>query len=220
MLGSQYNEFKADIAAHGIRMPILVNKKKDTIIDGRNRIMAAHDLKLPDSKIPVEVFDGTEDEVVTQIIARNIMRRHLTDDQRAAMVAKLRGPQLTKQAEARQRAGNAVLKSTQGRSWQQVATEAKVSQHKARAALETAKHAPKDLDEVIEGKTKLAAAKKKAQAKSGKKPKAKPQKTLREQVEAKFLRLMESFSPSDYREVRKILRDLLTEAEKYPFQPK
>jgi hypothetical protein len=46
--------------------------------------------------------------------------------------------------------------------------------------------------------------------------KAKPrqQKPLRERVEAKFLRFMESFAVTDYREVRAILRELLAKAEK------
>jgi ParB/Sulfiredoxin domain len=162
----EFNELKADIAANGIRMPILVNKEKDMIIDGRNRMMAAHDLKLPDSEIPLEVFSGTEEEAVTQIVLRNIRRRHLTDDQRVAIVAKLRGRRLIDEAEVRERAGIAA-KSIKGRSWQEVATEAQVSQHKARAALTTATHAPTDLDRVIAGKEKLRTAYAQAKAKRG-----------------------------------------------------
>jgi ParB/Sulfiredoxin domain len=210
MPASEFNELKADIAANGIRMPILVNKEEDTIIDGRNRMVAARDLKLPDSEIPLEVFSGTEDEALGQIVSRNIMRRHLTDDQRVAIVAKLRGRQLIDEAEVRERAGIAA-KSIKGRSWQQVATEAKVSQHKARAALETVKHAPIDLDKVIEGKEKLRTAYARARAKRPATPK--PQKSLREHVETKFLGLMECFAVTQYRDVRAILRELLTESD-------
>jgi hypothetical protein len=96
---AEFNELKADIAAKGMRLPILVNKKKDTILDGRNRMMVAHDLKLEDGEVPIEVFTGTSEEEVSEIISRNIHRRHLTDDQRVAIVAKLRGPQLTKEAQ-------------------------------------------------------------------------------------------------------------------------
>jgi|SRR5947208_2550637 len=132
------------------------------------------------------------------------------------MVAKLRGAQLTKEAEQRKKAGKAVslvFNSTQGRSWRQVAIGADVGQHKARSALIIAKHAPEELDRVIAGKEKLAEAGKKARAKAGK---AKPRKerTLRERVEAKFLRFMESFPVTEYREVRTILRELLAVAEK------
>jgi hypothetical protein len=196
---AEFDELKADIAVHGIRLPILVNSKRDTIFDGRNRIMAAHDLKLPDNKIPIEVFTGSDEEAVAAIISRNIMRRHLTDDQRVSIVAKLFG-----------------LKSTQtrGRTREIVAAEAKVGDYKARAALSAAKHSPKDLDRVIAGKEKLSEAKKKARAKAGKTAKPKPEKSLRERIEAKFLRFMESFAVAEYRKVRAILRELLEKADR------
>jgi hypothetical protein len=44
--------------------------------------------------------------------------------------------------------------------------------------------------------------------------KPKQQKPLRQRVEAKFLRFMESFAVTDYAEVRAILRELLAVAEK------
>src|SRR5439155_25118916 len=138
-------------------------------------------LKLKDAEVPYEVFTGSDDEAVSEIVSRNIMRRHLTDDQRVAIVAKLRGPQLAKEAEARKRTGKAGdlgLKSARGRTHEIIAAEAKVGDYKARAALSAAKHAPKDLDRVIEGKEKLAEAKKKARAKAGATAKPKPQKTL------------------------------------------
>jgi hypothetical protein len=211
------NELKADIAANGIRIPILVNKKRDTILDGRTRMIVAHDLKLKDGEVPIEVFTGKPEEEVGEIISRNIHRRHLTDDQRVAIVAKLRGPQLAKEAEERQKAGEASdlgLKSTQGRTRELIAAEADVSQHKARSALMTAKHAPFELDMVIAGKERLAKAHANAKAKEKKSSKPKPQKSLRERVEAKFLRFMESFPVTDYREVRAILRELLAKTER------
>jgi ParB-like chromosome segregation protein Spo0J len=210
----EFDELKADIAAHGIRIPILVNKKKDTILDGRNRAMAAHDLNLKDSEVPVEVFTGNDEDAVNEIVSRNIMRRHLTDDQRVSLLAKLLGKSVEEEADARMKSGHPVLESAQGRTHEIIADKAKVSQHKARAALAAAKHAPKDLDRVIEGKEKLATAKKKARAKAGATAKPKPEKSLQERVEAKFLRFMESFPVTDYREVRAILRELLAKTER------
>jgi hypothetical protein len=210
MTGAAYEELKADIIANGIRIPILVNKQKDTILDGRNRMMAAHNLKLKDGQVPIEVFTGKPEQEVGEIISRNIHRRHLTDDMRAAIVAKLRGPQLAKEAEERQKAGQPSdlgLKSSQGRTRELVAAEADVSQHKARSALMTAKLAPVELDKVIAGKEKLAEAGKRARAKAGKE-RPQRERTLRERVEAKFLRFME------YREVRAILRELLAITER------
>jgi len=46
------------------------------------------------------------------------------------------------------------------------------------------------------------------------KAKPKQHKPLRERVEAKFLRFMESFRVTEYREVRAILRELLAKREK------
>jgi NACalpha-BTF3-like transcription factor len=216
MPAAEYNELKADIAARGIRLSILVNKNRDTILDGRNRMMAAHDLKLKDAQVPIEVFTGKPEQEVAEIISRNIHRRHLTDDQRVAIVAKLRGPQLAKEAEERQKAGEASdlgLKSTQGRTRELIAAQADVSEHKARTALAAARHTPWELEKVIDGKQKLADAGRKVRTRLGK-TKPKQQKPLRQRVEAKFVRLMESFPVTEYREVRAILRELLAVAEK------
>ena len=210
----EFDELKADIKEHGIRLPILVNKKKDTILDGRNRIMAAHDLKLADKEVPLEVFTGNDGDEVSEIVSRNIMRRNLTDDQRVSLLAKLLGKSL--EEEARKRPGKTSgLKSTRsGRTQDIIAAQAKVGTYKARSALAVAKHAPGDLDRVIEGKEKLSEAKKKARAKAGATARPKPQKSLQERVEAKFLRFMETFAVTDYKKVRAILRELLERAEK------
>src|SRR6266542_5545676 len=101
----RYNELKADIEARGICVPILVNKKKDTILDGRTRAMIAHDLKLKDGAVPLEVCKGKPEDEAAEIMSRNFHRRDLTDGERAAIVAKLRGPQIEKEAEARERMG-------------------------------------------------------------------------------------------------------------------
>lgn len=209
----QLKELKSDIEANGIRMPILVNRKRDTILDGRNRIMIASELKLKDGEVPYEVFKGKPEEEAAEILSRNLFRRHLTDDQRVAIVAKLRGPQMTKEAQERERAGTPVVKSTQGRTHEQIAEEAEVGNYKARSALMTARHAPDELDEVIEGKKKLRDAAKIAKAKKQKVKRPKVEKPLRDRVEAKFLRFMESFAVTECREVRQILRELLATAK-------
>src|SRR5205823_6980221 len=89
---------------NGILVPILVNKKKDTIIDGRNRWMIATELKM-DGKVPLEVFKGKDEEIPGEIISRNIFRRHLTDEQRVMLVTKIRGEKLEEEAKQRQVAG-------------------------------------------------------------------------------------------------------------------
>jgi hypothetical protein len=222
--GDELNELRADIEENGIRVSILVNKKKDTILDGRNRMMIAHDLKLKETDVPIEIFKGKPEDEIAEIISRNLHRRHLTDDQRAAIVAKVLGPELAKEAEARKVTGKAgdlgmkstqggvVGESTQGRTRERIAAVAQVGDHKARAALLAREHASDELDNVIDGKLKLALAARRAKARAFKKKKIrpKPEKTLQERVEARFLRFMESFAVSESREVRKILKLLLT----------
>jgi ParB-like chromosome segregation protein Spo0J len=217
LAGTELKELTADIKARGIRVPILVNKKKDTILDGRTRAMVAHDLKLKgDDQVPLEVFKGTPEEEVEEIISRNLHRRHLTDDQRIAILAKIRGPQLEKEAALDRTTAHVKggKKAGKGEAADRLAAEGKSSQYKARIALKARKLAPKDLDAVAAGKEKLRETSKKMKAKAGKTAKPKPVKSLQERVEAKFLKFMESFAVTEYREVRAILRGLLAKAEK------
>ena len=46
------------------------------------------------------------------------------------------------------------------------------------------------------------------------KRKPKQQKPLRQRVEAKFVRFMESFAVTEFREVRQILRELLAKTDR------
>jgi ParB-like chromosome segregation protein Spo0J len=212
---SEFDELKEDIKTHGIRVPLLVNKQRNTIYDGISRIRAAHDLNLPDKDVPLEVFTGTEEQVVAEIVSRNIMRRNLTDDQRVALLAKLLGRQFAADGKERMSEGGKGLSNSANlpaHAHVRLADGAQTTKHKARQALDVDKHAPKDLDNVIAGKEKLATAAKKARAKAGKTKKPKPQKSLQERVAAKFLRLMESFAVTEYAKVRAILRDLLANA--------
>src|SRR5713101_8196064 len=119
----EMGELRDDIKARGIVTPILVNKARDTIIDGRNRWMIATELKM-DGKVPMEVFEGDDADIPNEIISRNILRRHLTDDQRAAIIAKIRGPQLEKEAAERKGArADLALKSASGSAGGQVRLE-------------------------------------------------------------------------------------------------
>lgn len=102
MTESERNELREDIRAHGVKIPILVNKKKDTILDGRTRWMIASELGIQD-KVPMEVFTGKDEDIKTEIVARNIYRRHLSPGQRAALVNKLLGKQFEAEAKEEQR---------------------------------------------------------------------------------------------------------------------
>jgi ParB-like chromosome segregation protein Spo0J len=167
-------ELRADIKKNGIRVPILINKAGDTILDGRNRWMIAYDLGLRKSQVPVERFSGEDHEIPRVIISLNLFRRHLTDKERAALVTKLLAPQLEAEAAAREKGGKAIpcpendtgsepepepcgeFRTRSGRTVDQLAAAANVSAHKTRQALKVrAEGGDKALDEIISGKADL-----------------------------------------------------------------
>ena len=152
----EFAELKKGIKDDGLKVPIMV-QAKTFIVDGVHRWKALGERV---TLSQVQHFDGEESEVGARIISLNLHRRqlHLTDDQRVTLVAKLRGPELRAEAEARKKAGVAadlVSKTPQGRTHEQIAKEAKVSERKARRALEVVEHEPAQADKVIAGEKPL-----------------------------------------------------------------
>jgi ParB-like chromosome segregation protein Spo0J len=78
-----------NIKKNGIKVPILLNKAGDTIIDGYNRWMIAYDLGFRKSQVPIERFKGKDEEVEGEILSRNLHRRHMTFELRKELAAKL-----------------------------------------------------------------------------------------------------------------------------------
>ena len=207
--GKDLKELEKDIAEHGIRVPILVNKEQDTILDGRNRWMIAHELGLKEDEIPLQVFKGTDEEATAEIVSRNLFRRHLSDDQRVMIAAKLLGKKIEETA-ASDRAYGSEKSGDRGSAAARLAKAAGTTRHKAEGALSVAKHTPQLAERVIAGKTPLKKARKVAAKKAGKKSKAgRPALTFEQQVERKWLKFMTSFAVSDARAVRKIVKGLL-----------
>ena len=209
--GKEFEELKEDIRLRGLVKPLI--KKGNVLLDGRNRLRACQDLG-----IEPEFEEYLGEDAVGLIISCNIHRRHLTDDQRAATLAKLHGLRLRLEGDARMKAGVAVvLDSTQGlqtrpgKAYEQLAEEGKISPHRARAALHVEKYTPSLLDDVIAGKVKLAQAAKLAKARrlEARQGHVKKELTLQERVEKKFLRLMQSFTVQEYPKARNIIRDLV-----------
>jgi hypothetical protein len=132
---------------------------------------------------------GKTDEDVWDIVTSlNFTRRHLTDDQRAAIGSKIFGPQYEAEAKARKKATQFGAESTVkakspspqspkdesiefgATTPDKVAARVKVSQHKARKAERLRKDAPEELDKVASGEKPLRDVKATPKRKSKKSP--------------------------------------------------
>jgi len=211
----EMRELKASIKEHGIKVPILLNKAGDTILDGRNRWKIARELKLTKDQVPIKKFEGEDEDIPNVILSLNVFRRHLNDDQRISLLAKVLAPKLKEEAEAGQAATRFGAKSTRetepisdssppGKVAQQLAVKGKVSEHKARQSLKALKAG--EIDDVIAGKQTLkqAAAKAPTKKRTPKKPPA-----LQDDVVAKFHRWMKTWDLTLHRRVKEILREFL-----------
>jgi hypothetical protein len=146
MVDTEFQELKEDIRVRGQRTPITT--KNGYVLDGRHRLRACEELGV---RPWIVEYEGTDVREI--MIAENLFRRSLTDDQRVALVAKLRGPRLQDEADRRMRGGTVILKSTQGppasgRTHEILAHEARVGTHKARAAIAVAKHSTEMLQDI------------------------------------------------------------------------
>src|SRR5262252_2317242 len=190
--GQEYEALKHSIETGGQRNPIWV--QGDTLLDGRNRLRACLDLNI---KPIVREYEG--DAPAQLICDQNINRRDLTDELRALIKAQIDGlivreRNLTKQIEAGKTQGEHGKEGGRGRKkplcpdsgtgvskrdWSkvhtnstvgQIATEAKVSRHKAAQAVAVAKE-PDLAQDVHEGKLKLKDAARVAKQRKPAKPK-------------------------------------------------
>lgn len=207
LTGDELNDLREDIRTNGIVVPILVNKKRNTILDGRNRWMIATELGVQ-KDVPYDVFMGTDEEIPSEILRLNVFRRHLTDDQRMAAISKVRGPMLEKEAKKRQAEG---AKAPQGKGGSfkkngngnggatvaQLASEAKTTPYKAQQA-EKARKAGL-IDDVIAKKMTLKQA-----AKAAGPTKKRPRKTtltFEDEVWQKWARFIKNWPQTQHREV-------------------
>jgi ParB-like chromosome segregation protein Spo0J len=189
---AEYAELRDDIRTRGLLEPIL--RKDGHVVDGRHRLRACNELGIEPR---FDEYEGAD--IVAEIFSRNILRRHLTADQRAMLVAKLRGEQLSKDAQARMKSGvaNPALKSAQGRTAEKIASEAKVGRDKARSALHVLNNHKPLVADVIAGKRKLASVKKQKR-----KPRAKKTLTLQETVRRRYQRFLNRFAITHHRQAK------------------
>ncbi len=91
---AEYEALKADVAAHGVLVPVVVDADSGAVLDGHHRVRAFQELRAEGVKVPdypreVRRF-VTDEERIAFVAAANLFRRHLTRAQRAEVVAKLR----------------------------------------------------------------------------------------------------------------------------------
>ena len=222
MTAEEINRLREDIREHGVKVPILVNKKKDTILDGRTRWMLASEVGKTDT-VRMDVFDGKDEDIKSEIFSRNILRRHLTDDQRVALVMKHFGKQWRAEAKAQQAEAGArsagkergaksgAFKKGEGVSVAQKAAE------KAGVSVEKAKQADAAdkagyTEDVIQKKTTLRKATQKRRASRPRSTKPKAPKPLDDRVWNAFNRMMSNknvCSRSEQADALKILRGFI-----------
>jgi site-specific DNA-methyltransferase (adenine-specific) len=89
----EFAALKADIAAFGLRVPIVVDAATGEVVDGHHRQRALDELRAEGVKVAdyrdVRAF-GSDEERLAYVLGANLFRRHLDRKQRAELVAKLR----------------------------------------------------------------------------------------------------------------------------------
>ena len=90
----EFAALKADIARHGVLVPIVIDAESGAVIDGHHRLRAHEELRAEGVRVgdysrEVRRFHDDEDRVGF-VVAANLFRRHLSRDQRAEVVVVLR----------------------------------------------------------------------------------------------------------------------------------
>jgi ParB-like chromosome segregation protein Spo0J len=89
----EYAALKADIAAHGVRVPVVTDAETGAVVDGHHRVQAVEELRTEGVRVDYvrqSVRFADDEERVGFVLAANLFRRHLTRAQRAEVVAGLR----------------------------------------------------------------------------------------------------------------------------------
>ena len=94
LAADEYAALKADIAAHGVRVPVVVDAESGVTIDGHHRVRVVEELRAEGHKVPdyprQVVRFADDDERAGFALAANLFRRHLTRRQRAELAVTLR----------------------------------------------------------------------------------------------------------------------------------
>jgi hypothetical protein len=165
-----YEELSDSIRDEGLLEPIVLLNNQ--ILDGRNRLKAC----LETDTLPrFRRYIGTETSAIEWVLAKNLYRRHLNDEQALGVVIKANAERTRLQAAQKQEQGRKQggrghkknLDLNSGPSLQakhanstagQIAEQAHASRYKAEQALKVQKQDPALLDQVIAGNMSLNSA--------------------------------------------------------------
>ncbi len=209
---ADYKKLKADILKNGQIEPIIVSLDEKFILDGRHRLKACLELEREPKWEYRDVCGGHTDE--DYIWARNVLRRHLTDDQRAMLAAKWadtiremakknsaanlkQGDKKPDRADSPARAQNGDHATRQA-----IADRAQVSSHKAKQAQAVHNKDPELGKKVAAGMIPLRVAAKQVNKETAKpKPKTEANtrhaQILKVMVLDEFFLLLEQLDPKD-----------------------
>ena len=147
MSDEEFAKLKADVAANGLRQPIIIWQEQ--IIDGRHRYAALKQLGKWSNFYEQELDDDADP--IAYAISANLHRRHLNESQRAMVAA-----ELANLREGRPGKETALIQAV---SQEQAASMLGVSRSCVQAAAKTKKKAAPELANAVkEGKVSVAAA--------------------------------------------------------------
>ena len=152
----EWDAFFDDVRERGIVEPLQLAPDREIVPDGRNRLRAALELKLPSVPVCVVHLNGMSE--VEFMLRSALSRRHLSDDQRAILAVRMaeaigrrqRQESAKRAANTRwnQCAGDTVSSTHRPRARDQAAEAFGVSTRKVRRAQRISKEAP-DLSEKV-----------------------------------------------------------------------
>lgn len=163
MSDAELEELAADIAANGLRHPLVFTHDGAMLIDGRNRLRACQiaGVEIADERLPE---DWTDAQIIDFIVSANVKRRHLTPSQKA-MVASALEPMYAEAARERMLAGKADPRANspqgsteQNKSREQAAKAVGASGRSVSDAKALKRDAPDLADKVVNGDMTLNAA--------------------------------------------------------------
>lgn len=160
MRPDEWKAFLEDVKKNGVLEPVVVDGF--TLLDGRHRLDASRESGF--DRIAIREVNLSPKEQIEYIIRSSVLRRHLSDDQRAILAARLREP-LSKEAKreraskgGRSNGGNLlphVGNKSKTNTLIEAARDLNVSKKKVEKAVELQRKSPDLADKVLAGDLKL-----------------------------------------------------------------